>query len=144
MKSNRFMSEALKVDVGLDPQTINNDDETGDWFKLQMFRKALFVVTAHGDATGEITAKVYKAKDDSGDSSEHIEELEITVDGDEGVGFLEVDAVVLNNEGEEGFSHVAVNVENEDEKDIEVAVSLLRGLPRYSFEQEVDNYAIKS
>ena len=141
MKSNRFLNEALKVDT-LEPQNVDTATVTSDYVEMKFFRKALFVVTAAGGTAENVTATVYKATDGEGADAEIIEELEVTIDGTGATGLLELDAVVLNNEGDEGFSHVAVEIETLEATDVQATI--IRANPRYSFDQEVDDYAIKA
>ena len=141
MKSNRFLNEALKVDT-LEPQNVEDDTVTSDYVEMKFFRKALFVVSVADGTAEDVTAKVYKATDDQGADAEVIEDLEIAIDGTGATGLLELDAVVLNNEGDEGFSHVAVELETLEATDVQATI--IRANPRYSFDQEVDDYAIKA
>ncbi len=61
------LSEEVKFDIGLVPQTLNNSNATGAWYHLRDFRRALAVMHA-GAAAATKTSKIefLQAKDASG------------------------------------------------------------------------------
>lgn len=74
------MYKRAKVDIGLVAQAINNGNKTGRYYGMQMFRKALFVLTA-GEMAATKTTKIeiLQAKDLAGTGAKAITDASATI-----------------------------------------------------------------
>lgn len=104
---NKLLSEILKVDVGLSPQEIAATDDTdSNYFSMQNYRQALFVVkgtfaTTDGLLEGEeVELTVDEATDTAGTAAQHLIE-DIIVEGAVNATVVEVNLTAVNANDDE-------------------------------------------
>jgi hypothetical protein len=136
------MYKREKIDVGLAPQSIASTNKTGGYFGMQMYRKALAILST-GAMADTNTAKIelLQAKDNIGTDAKAIDGASaiITASGalTSGCAFIEIDVSSLDLTN--GFEYVAARVTTN--ATLVSGVTLLRGDGRFEAEQDVQAYA---
>ncbi len=69
---NKMLSETLKIDVALEPQTLPTAANDTDFFSMRHYGKALFCVELGAMAAGDTVVIVARESDDDGATSQNI------------------------------------------------------------------------
>lgn len=132
-----------KFDNGLIAQDLSNSNKTGDYFGLQMYRKAIAVLNVGALTAGtNIKIELLQATDTAGTNSKVIDGANTTITATEaktsGKAFVEVDvsSLDINN----GFEFIAAKVTTT--ATTQVAVTLICGDGRFEPDNDFDAYAV--
>lgn len=129
MKSNRLLTEEVKIDSMITPQDVGTSDVTSDEFlAMDEFRKAVIIASAELTADATLTVTPVASDDDSGSETEDLTDLEITIDEgeDQEFGYIELTPHDLPDDKK----YIGVKLAGSEAGDDGTAF-ILRGNPRY-------------